>query len=365
MSREEIQKLLGGYATDTLSEAERRTLFEAALEDQELFDALAKEQPLREVLQDPAARRQLIEALGPAREPFAARAWHWLRQPAVLAMAGGAAVLLIAAGIVLRQTKHAARQEVMVADAIAPTPPAAIPSSAAPSSARLPESAPSKTAPLKKMKPRVVGGNPERVAPLPASPVLAAPPAAPQPVAVTVAAGAPALVPPPRAAPSGGLAGTPEATQQVMVTAQAPVVQNFIAGAKAPLAPMRGKIRASPPARPAVQYSLLLKGADGTYSPVPSGTAFHAGDSVRVQIEPGEDGYAFLLQRDASARWKLVASQQIEKGQRYELPSTGGLESDVPARLEVLLVHSRLQNIDVDAPLSAAQGTSAITIEFR
>ena len=67
MSREEIQKLLGGYATDTLSEAERRALFEAALEDQELFDALAKEDALRDVLRDPSARQQLIAALGPAR----------------------------------------------------------------------------------------------------------------------------------------------------------------------------------------------------------------------------------------------------------------------------------------------------------
>ena len=31
MSRDDIRKLLGGYATDTLSEEERRTLFEAAL----------------------------------------------------------------------------------------------------------------------------------------------------------------------------------------------------------------------------------------------------------------------------------------------------------------------------------------------
>src|ERR1035438_3145904 len=100
MSREEIQKLLGGYATDTLSEAERRALFEAAIEDQELFDALAKEQALRDVLHDPSARQQLIEALGPAREPVAARAWRWLRQPAALAMAGGMAGLLILARVV-------------------------------------------------------------------------------------------------------------------------------------------------------------------------------------------------------------------------------------------------------------------------
>src|ERR1035441_5794399 len=120
MSRKEIQKLLGGYATDTLSEAERSALLEAALEDQELFDALAKEQALRDVLREPAARQQLIEALGPAHEPYAARAWRWLRRPAALAMAGGAAALLILAGLVLRQTKHPARREVMVADALVP-----------------------------------------------------------------------------------------------------------------------------------------------------------------------------------------------------------------------------------------------------
>ena len=79
MSREEIQKLLGGYATDTLSEAERSALFEAALEDQELFDVLAKEQALRDVLQEPFARQQLLDALGPARAPARIRAWQWLR----------------------------------------------------------------------------------------------------------------------------------------------------------------------------------------------------------------------------------------------------------------------------------------------
>ena len=46
MTQEEIRKLLGGYATNALSADERRILFEAALEDQELFDVLAKEQAL-------------------------------------------------------------------------------------------------------------------------------------------------------------------------------------------------------------------------------------------------------------------------------------------------------------------------------
>src|ERR1700683_2227249 len=104
MSRQEIQKLLGGYATDTLSEAERSALFAAGIEDQELFDALAKEQALRDVRQDPSARQQLIVALGPAP----ARHWlRWLRQPAVLAMAGGMAAPLIVARLLPRPTNPA------------------------------------------------------------------------------------------------------------------------------------------------------------------------------------------------------------------------------------------------------------------
>ena len=44
MSPEDIKKLLGGYATGTLTTEEQQALFAAALEDQELFDSLAREQ---------------------------------------------------------------------------------------------------------------------------------------------------------------------------------------------------------------------------------------------------------------------------------------------------------------------------------
>src|ERR1019366_478681 len=40
MSPEDIKKLLGGYATGTLTAEERQGLFAAALEDQEMFDAV-------------------------------------------------------------------------------------------------------------------------------------------------------------------------------------------------------------------------------------------------------------------------------------------------------------------------------------
>jgi hypothetical protein len=88
MTRDDIQKLLGGYATGTLTPEEQRVLFEAALTDQELFDALAREQALRDVLSDPAARAHLLAAMDDAPAP-----WYraWWRPMVVMA----AAVLVV------------------------------------------------------------------------------------------------------------------------------------------------------------------------------------------------------------------------------------------------------------------------------
>jgi hypothetical protein len=320
MSREEIQKLLGGYATGTLSAAERAELFEAALEDQELFDALAKEEALRDVLQDSSVRQQLIAALGPARVPF----W-WLRKPAVLAMAGGLAALLIVA-LVVRHAEHAAPPEAMVADAIAPQPPVAVPQPRA--------------ATRKPVEPRALGRNAKRLAPLP------------------IAKAAPAPAPPPVQA-VGGLAGIPEVPRQIV---QIPTGRSFVAQQQAPMPAMpRAKAANAAAAKPAVDYTLLLKDADGAYSPVPSDTVFHAGDSVRLQVAPMEAGYVYLFQReDAAAGWKLVAGQRVEQGQRYVLPASGGLQSEVPAHRDLLLVLSRVENVDVES-----RATPTIVIEYR
>jgi hypothetical protein len=81
MRPEEIRKLIGGYATGTLTEAEREALFAAALDDQELFNELAGEESLRELLSDPGARAEMLAAVEP--KP---RVWAWWR-PAVAALA--------------------------------------------------------------------------------------------------------------------------------------------------------------------------------------------------------------------------------------------------------------------------------------
>lgn len=77
MNRDEIRKLLGGYATGTLTDSEQKLLFEAALDDQELFEELEREQALKEMIEQPGARSRLIAALEPA-EPAVK---SWWRKP--------------------------------------------------------------------------------------------------------------------------------------------------------------------------------------------------------------------------------------------------------------------------------------------
>src|SRR5271157_4243663 len=92
MSPEDIKKLLGGYATGTLTAEEQQALFAAALEDQELFDALAREQSLRDLLRDPAARAELLSALDAPASRFGF--WQWLRRPVVAGLATACVVAI-------------------------------------------------------------------------------------------------------------------------------------------------------------------------------------------------------------------------------------------------------------------------------
>ena len=91
MTPDEARKLLSGYATGSLTELERKLLFDAALEDQDLFDELAGEQGLKEVLDEPGARQRLLAALesGPHRAVWWMRPWPWAAATATLAVVIG------------------------------------------------------------------------------------------------------------------------------------------------------------------------------------------------------------------------------------------------------------------------------------
>ena len=99
MAEPELEKLLGGFAADTLTPEERRQLFTAAMQDQQLFNALADEQALKELLTDPAGRRRLMQSLNkttPAPAGGLASWLDWFRRPANLALAGGLATAVFA-----------------------------------------------------------------------------------------------------------------------------------------------------------------------------------------------------------------------------------------------------------------------------
>ncbi len=96
------EKLLGGYAAGILTEAEKTTLFTAALGHQELFDALADEEALRELLADPATRRHLLALLD---EPRAQRPIPFWRRPATLGLAASL-LLMVTTSLVLWQREH-------------------------------------------------------------------------------------------------------------------------------------------------------------------------------------------------------------------------------------------------------------------
>src|SRR5215472_7571462 len=78
MTEKDIQRLLSGYATNSLTDAERKALFEAALDDQDLFDALQHEQQVKDVLDDAVSRHLVREALESNVAPVRARPW-WTR----------------------------------------------------------------------------------------------------------------------------------------------------------------------------------------------------------------------------------------------------------------------------------------------
>jgi len=91
MNPEDVRKLIGGYATGSLSEAERKLLFEAALKDDELFDEIAGEQVLKEILEEPGARQRLLSALGTdaksVKAPWWSRSWPWMGGAVTVAVA--------------------------------------------------------------------------------------------------------------------------------------------------------------------------------------------------------------------------------------------------------------------------------------
>ena len=133
MSEHELEKLLGGFAADTLTTEEKQSLYSAALQDQQLFNALADEQALKELLSDPDVRRRLLASLKQKSTSGAGGSLSWLdwfRRPAGLAFAGGltATALAVVLGVrIYQDSLEQTAQSVATEDAKSASPPAPMP----------------------------------------------------------------------------------------------------------------------------------------------------------------------------------------------------------------------------------------------
>lgn len=127
MTRDEALRLAGGYAPNTLTAQEKTALFQAALEHQEVFDLLQQDQSLREILENPAFRAELLSA-AQQRSAWYRTWWTW----AGLGVAAAATAVIV---VMLREPKPAAVTKPVAQVMVPLPPPAAVARSAAPSAA--------------------------------------------------------------------------------------------------------------------------------------------------------------------------------------------------------------------------------------
>ncbi len=340
----DLEKLLGGWAAGTLTEAERRALMEAALEDQSLFNLLADEQALKETLEDQTLRRRIHAAV----QEQHAGVWHaiWHRPWTWAAAAGmvAASVLLVA---VVRWDR-AARQAVL------PSPSAQIartgkPESAAAAPAATPETQVavsrhekgvraepqrSKSEPPRQFNVATLRGTGGRAA-VPPPPALAAPAEAP----------GPAPSPPPPQKPTsvaaggvvggtpggviGGIIGPPAAEKEkkadVVVAEAAPAGRPLTvargafqaaAPSSAPAVALRQRAesptRAPAPADLRVRHRILRRAPDGKYVEADTKNAFRHDDSLRLAFQANENAHVSVT-TGAAVLWSGIAYQNKEQ----------------------------------------------------
>jgi hypothetical protein len=331
---DEIKLLLGGYATGTLTPEEQKALFDAALEDQTLFDALAREQALKETLDSPAIRRDLLGALETApswRERFGA----WLRWPYQLAGAAALAAAAVTVVAVVRLSgpqQHPAIPTAQVAEnrTVRPkTPPAA--SSVQPAQ---PESRA-----MTARKPATTAGTAKRVEPAPpsgiAAPAAAPPPPAPKAEQQVTAAAESVRVEPRPAQTEKSLAASDarsrtEAREMFYAPQNGPappgmaggVIGGVIGGV--PDTSARGmaiapKARAS---RAAMAPAVAPLGVRYSIVGVPGATP-------ELQVESNADAVLYVFRRDETGAWIPVAAGGIS------------LKAHVPATTPAIEISAR------------------------
>lgn len=308
MNREDIDRLLALYAADALTDAERKELFAAALQDQALFDQLAEEDSIRELVAMPGAKARLIASLEEeAPVVVAAPPMRWF------AWASGLALVFVSGAIsYLWLERPADTQQVasVRTDREPPkpfTPPAP---QTVKEPARVIIDAPPRIAAEQAKLPAPI------VAPLPAAP----PPPPPAEVRERRAANeAPAPAGPPKevalARSEADSAAKAKVAEQTSATADFEKARSGFraaapASAAAPKPSKSVDIIAKKEAQ--AQLSAWRRTGDGVWTRIPATDAVERNSTVAVRYTPATNGLYSLTNSDGSSLMSLSGRAGIE-----------------------------------------------------
>lgn len=305
MNRDDARKLLGGYATGTLSEQEREALFRAALDDQELFEELAREQSLKELLDDSASRAAVRAELSRGKRAWWAAPWAW---------AGLGLTTATAAIILLMLTP---RQEVRVEMARSRQPEFAV-MQRKPEAPAAPVETRGATERPRAAKPPAVEAQRRNEGPLTAP--------APQESRATEAA----ATAPSSQQEESKAAAPPE---RVEVTAAAPALNAANARDAVQMRALQ-QSAAAKAAAPPIRVERLQQGA---YVAVPVSAPLRTGDSLRFIVQTPAAGDAMLVRELTPGTNVTIALWTAQGGQVHTTPWTVPAGTNGPVQLRALL----------------------------
>ncbi len=369
MNEAEIRRLLSEYAAGSISDADRRILFQEALENQSVFESLAAEQPLADLMSDAAARSELRAALVP--EGYRGL-MGWLRRPWPIAAAATVAVALLAVFV-----SHRMEKPVQIAETPAssqrqqtpPTLPAQSPELDKVGSRTTAEnelSSPAMEAARPALQPKREEAS-SNVS-LPASPVVTgrlADSRRNQMIAAQPEESArnepPAALPAPAVAESEGGKSSSSTISGIDRSSEFRKSNAEVASRTglAQRAAVIEKGKSLTAVGPAIRYEIERQGTDGRLDEVPAGTIFHAGEEVRLQLVPEVSGYLAVAELGANGVWQVLFPVEGDRAVRVAgfstilLPSSGFWKIDPSlAERRLLVVFTR----EPQGALLSAQG---------
>jgi hypothetical protein len=311
---EDAGRLAGGYATGNLSESEQEALFQAALEDQEVFNQLMEEQALKELIEEPAVKAQILEAIE-EQPSIWARLLGWVRTPVAWCAAASVTAALVVT-VSVRKTGDSTPVSEM-ARVMEKQSPVETALGSEPGVAGRPAADKNRIAK-------------REVVPVTVPPVAAGPRSGvekDEPVNVVTAdrlnrqepvenerletATAAVPPPPPRMVAATGVAPGESAMAKTAEVAASPRQ----ASEESVAIPLW------------VEYQLERSAGGGAFQPLLSSQSPAQSDLLRLQLKVSVPGQLSLFRRTASGQLTPVTSVDASAGQMIMLPGTGGFSS--------------------------------------